>query len=224
MLARLTPAFEVFATASEWASAAADCLAGALAAGVAARGGASLAASGGATPAPIYQALSEKRLDWPAVTVTLADERDAPTGHPASNERLVRERLLINRAAKARFLPLRQAERLALPLDAALFGMGADAHTLSWFPGGRGLAAALTEPAVVARVTPNPLPPDAPFARWTLSRSAVADCRCAVLAITGARKRAVLEAALSPGRSEEQAPIRALIAALGPRLTVFWTP
>lgn len=223
----MTPAFnlEEYSSAGGLASAAAAKIAAALRAGLRARGEASFAGSGGSTPGPIYRALAAEGLDWAQVQVTLADEREVPPTHKASNEGLLREHLFTGAAAVAKFVPLQAvAETLRFPLDAAVFGMGTDGHTLSWFPGAAGLEAALSGPELVVRITPSQLPPEAPFPRWSLTRAAVAGTRCAVLAITGTRKREVLEAALSPGSSEELAPVRALVSALGERLTVAWSP
>jgi Glucosamine-6-phosphate isomerases/6-phosphogluconolactonase len=72
-----------------------------LAAGIATRGRASLVVPGGRTPAPWFDLLSQADLAWDRVRVTLTDERWVDAGHPASNERLVRERLLRGKAAAA---------------------------------------------------------------------------------------------------------------------------
>lgn len=220
----VVPTLEIFPSMQDLAAEAAGRLVAVLRAGVAARGAASFAASGGSTPGPIYRAMAEQAAPWENVCITLADERDVPPRHAASNERLVREQLCVKQAAAARFAPLDQVETVTLPLDGAVFGMGTDGHTLSWFPGARGLADALHGAQAVARVIPAALPPDAPYGRWTLTRSAVAPTRLAILAISGASKRDVLERAITGGLSHEQAPVLALISALGPRLQVLWTP
>jgi 6-phosphogluconolactonase len=80
---------------------AADAVLAGLASGLAARNRASLVATGGRSPAPVYDLLAQGLIDWAKVDVTLSDERFVPPDDPASNERLVRERLLVAHAAAA---------------------------------------------------------------------------------------------------------------------------
>jgi 6-phosphogluconolactonase len=62
--------------------------------------------SGGTTPAPVYSALATQVLEWTRIVVSLVDDRDVDPEADGSNERLVRETLLRERAARARFRPL----------------------------------------------------------------------------------------------------------------------
>ena len=48
-------------------------------------------------------------------------------------------------------------------------------------------------------VAPDPLPPEAPVNRVTLTASAIAAARTTMLVISGAKKREVLEAAIEGG-------------------------
>ena len=66
----------------------------------------SLAVPGGTTPGPVFDHLCATDLDWARVAVMLTDERWVPEGSGRSNTRLIRERLLTGRAAKARLVPL----------------------------------------------------------------------------------------------------------------------
>ena len=56
---------------------------------------------GGTTPGPIFDVLSAQSLDWDRVSVFLSDERWLPEDNPRSNTRLIRERLLTDKAAAA---------------------------------------------------------------------------------------------------------------------------
>src|SRR6056297_145000 len=61
---------------------------------------------GGSSPGPVFDTLCEANLDWSRVDVLPSDERWVPEVHVRSNTRMIRERLLVGRAAEARFLPL----------------------------------------------------------------------------------------------------------------------
>src|SRR5271163_3365455 len=74
-----------------------------LAAALAARGLASLVVSGGRSPVRLFEILRTQRLDWSHVCIALADERWVDPQNAASNERLVRDTLLKEQAAAARF-------------------------------------------------------------------------------------------------------------------------
>lgn len=199
-----------------------------------ARGRASLAVSGGSTPKLFFQALSQASLDWSRVSVTLADERWVPTDHNDSNERLVREQLLQNNAAKARFIGLKQPgaaagdgqeaceqalAALPWPLDVLILGMGNDGHTASLFPEAPELDQAL------ARDNPRRCiaihPPAVPQARISLTRSALTQARQTVLHLRGEAKLDTLKQALGNLGAVSEMPIRAF---LKPRLRVYWSP
>ena len=69
------------------------------------KGAALFAGPGGSTPAPVYRRLATTDLDWSKVAVTLVDERYVPETSPESNARLIRDVLLQDKAASARFIP-----------------------------------------------------------------------------------------------------------------------
>lgn len=183
-------------------------IADALRAAIAARGQASLAVSGGKSPIPMFEALRGQDLDWARVTVVLVDERIVPHDHADSNTALVREHLLHDAAAAARFVPFFETlpallddsaldtlvaggdARLAdvpWPLDLVVLGMGEDGHTASLFPAAPGLAHALSAPGPLAWVRPA----TAPHARLTLTLPALQASRERLLSIAGAAKLAV---------------------------------
>ena len=189
---------------------------------------ASLCVPGGTTPGPIFDALNDVALDWDRVDVLLNDERWVPEDHDRSNTRLLRQRLLINRAAAAKYVPLyaptetpeESMEALAvgiapsLPLSVCLLGMGADMHTASLFPGADRLAEALSPDAPIL------LPmraPGAPEPRITLSARVLQDSTNIHIVITGAEKREALEKA----RSLE--PMEAPVASVLDRAQIHWT-
>lgn len=189
---------------------------------------ASFAVPGGTTPGPIFDVLCAADLDWSQVDVLATDERCVPPDHPRSNERLIRERLMVNRAAAARFVSIAQwgdtqkdgaagSSQLPdglLPINVLLLGMGADMHTASLFPGSAQLAAALDDnaPALMPVEAPG-----APEPRITLTAPVLEGAMSKHLVITGAEKRAALERARKLG-DPMQAPICAVIGGA----TVHW--
>ena len=143
--------FLAWQSVEQWAWAGAVTLAAELRRELEQRPRARLLLSGGKTPAPVYQALSRAPLDWSRIDVALVDERWLQPDDPDSNSRLVRETLLRDKAAEARFETLTRTGRsieesvAAANLhanqvpDAVVLGMGDDGHTASLFPAMRGL-------------------------------------------------------------------------------------
>lgn len=181
---------------------------------------AALAVPGGTSPGPIFDVLCAADLDWSRVDVLLSDERWVPESSERSNTRLLRERLLIERAGAARYLPLyaeapqpegmldqlAEAIRPVLPLAVVLLGMGEDRHTASIFPEADLLDEALAHDAPIL------LPmraPGAPEPRITLSAQVLDGAMNKHVLIFGAKKRAALKSAR--GMSERDAPINAVL-------------
>lgn len=207
----------------------ANVLAGELRAALDNRDRALFVVPGGTTPGPIFDDLCDTDLDWDRVDVLLSDERWLPEVHLRSNTRLIRERLLTGRAAKARYLPLYAkaetpeailAELEAnivphLPIAVCLLGMGADMHTASIFPGADKLeeALAVRAPLLVPMRAPN-----VPEVRVTLSARVLDEALCKHVVITGAQKRAAIE------RAQYMRPVEAPIVAVLSGATVHWAP
>ncbi|WP_300066380.1 6-phosphogluconolactonase [uncultured Ruegeria sp.] len=186
-----------------------------------------LAVPGGTTPGPVFDVLCAADLEWDRVRVLPTDERCVPANHERSNERLIRDRLLTNRASVAQYVPLYvpgtdpdaalpEIESLIapiLPLSVLVLGMGEDMHTASLFPGMDGLEAALDSHAptlAVARTEVQPEP------RITLSAPVLDGALSKHLIIFGAAKREALERAMS--LPPEEAPIAAVTSGL----TAHW--
>ncbi|MDX1489920.1 MAG: 6-phosphogluconolactonase [Pseudohongiellaceae bacterium] len=175
---------------------------------IAKRGRASLAVSGGSTPLLLFKELSAIEIAWERVCITLVDERWVEPDHQDSNEKLLRENLLQDKAAKANFFPLKLAglspssavrplsdelKDKVLPLDAVVLGMGEDGHTASFFAGAPQLSEALslTDTTVCARV----VPPSAPHERMTLTLGTLLNSQRLFLHFVGSKKREVFEKA-----------------------------
>ena len=178
-----------------------------------ARGAAVIALAGGKTPLPIYEKLVKAKIDWKRVTIIPGDDRIVPLGDPLSNVTAI-GKIFIPKGA--RVIPLvsdkapdykaagRSADALLQdvhrPLDLCLLGVGGDGHCASIFPG-PDFDEALNGPKErrALGVMPDPLPPEAPVARVTLSRAAIVSARALMIAITGDAKKEVLEAAIEQG-------------------------
>ena len=92
---------------AQLAEALAESVAEDLRAAIAERSQATLVLSGGTTPVHFLEALSRQLVPWHKVTVTLTDERWVGPESEASNERLIRQKLLVGDAADARFVALK---------------------------------------------------------------------------------------------------------------------
>ena len=197
------------------------------------RGMASLVVSGGSTPVAFFNLLSQQVLDWSKVVVILADERWIKTDHSDSNEKLVRENLLINEALAAKFIPLKssamdavtgeiQTERAIEPIGQftlVILGMGDDGHTASLFPGAKTLALGLDMNS--GRTAIAVTPPTAPHQRMSLTLPCLLNSQQIIIHITGAGKQDVLQAAQAGGDIAEL-PIRAILNQQIAPLSIFW--
>jgi 6-phosphogluconolactonase len=197
------------------------------------QGQASLVLSGGRTPMGFFHHLSQQVLDWSKVTVTLADERWVSNDHNDSNEKLVKENLLINEAYSAKFLSLKNSAETAVAGEAELeaelskygqftvviLGMGDDGHTASLFPGAEALPAglALDSGRSCIAVTPTA----APHERISMTLPRLLNTERLIVHISGQNKQKVLEQA-NAGENVEELPIRAILQQTQVPATVFW--
>ena len=202
-----------------------------------ARGGAVIALSGGKTPIPIYQKLAAAKLDWKRVTIVPTDERVVPLGDPLSNVTMIAKAFLPKGARVMPVVPNATADYKAAgrsadalmqdlhwPLDLCLLGVGGDGHTASIFPG-PDYDEALSGPRErrALGVMPDPLPPEAPVARVTLTRSAILSARTILITITGQEKRDLLEQAIEDGHSSKL-PIGRVLAEAEQPIDIHWCP
>jgi 6-phosphogluconolactonase len=186
------------------------------------KGKASLVVSGGSTPLPLFKALSERAVDWSKVTITLADERWVDSTDAASNEKMVRQNLLQDKAAVANFIPLKTEhanaedavepltatfKKVGLPFDVVILGMGEDGHTASLFPCSPQIEAGIDVnlPAMLIATQPT----TAPHQRMSFTLRALVSSAHVFLHLTGQKKRDVLNHVLKNSTDLEK-PIKAV--------------
>lgn len=189
----------------------ADWLAKRLEAALATHAPVAITVPGGSTPFPILAELARRPLDWSRVTVWPGDDRVVPEDHPASNTGRIRALLEPAGAEVVTLSVMEQAPHFAL----VWLGMGADGHVASLFPNTDPHA---DDPQRIRRLTPDPLPPDAPFDRVTLTLPALLDSDALVFVMRGADKRALFDAA---AHGENDLPVARLLAAARQPVTCF---
>lgn len=166
---------------------------------------------GGATPFPIIATLLAAPLPFERLVVWPNDDRVVPEDHPASNTGKLRALLEPAGAEVVTLSEMEAVPRFAL----AWLGMGADGHVASLFPNTSPRA---DEARRLVRITPDPLPPEAPFDRISLTIPALLASDELVFVIRGADKRRVFEAAMA---GEHDLPIARLLAAATQPVTCF---
>ena len=228
--------FQAFQDSTQWAWAAAVTLSAALRRALEAESRVRLLLSGGRTPAPAYAALARAPLAWDRVDVALVDERWLLPDDPDANARLVRESLLAENAAAARFeaitCPGRSFEEAvtianmhaAHAASVVVLGMGKGGHVGSLYPGMIGLADALASPRPYVAVDATGCADAGPWTRRiSLTPAGLAPARDRLLLIRGARKRELLDQVLA-GDDPLEFPVRIAFLTPGATLRILWCP
>lgn len=197
-----------------------------------AKGEATLALSGGNTPKKLFTALSKVDLDWQKVRITLVDERWVDTSSEKSNEKLIREYLLINSAKSAKFFSLKTEDKFAIngvarlnrsfeqlfkEFDVVVLGMGLDAHTASFFPNTKELNFALNTKNLLCATSATVEPHE----RISLSKTALVSATDLLLHIEGSEKKEIFFKA-SDSEDFSSMPIIAMMEQKIPLLEVYY--
>jgi len=221
-----------FETRLEASTAAADRMAELLAKRLDNNGNASVVVSGGTTPRQCMAALRDAPLDWQRVQVALSDERWVPPDHEDSNEKLVRESLLVGPAAAATLLPVyandvspeERCEQLqdpspVLPFSCSLIGIGTDGHFASLFPDAEQLEFGLSVESgrlyvpVTTAASPHP--------RISMTLAGISRSDEIALLFFGEEKREVYEQAKA---SADAYPLSRLLRQKRAPVRLFWAP
>jgi len=207
-----------------------------LARAITVRGEAGLLVSGGHSPAGLFERLRTQALDWSRVSIALVDERWVERTDPGSNERFLRETLLRDAAAAARFFGLKNpapspdlgaaaawnaSARIPRPVDVTVLGMGDDGHTASLFPGSPNLKSALDPETAEGYV--GMWSPSVPHARLSLNLRALLNSRRILIFLLAEAKLRTYAAACRPGPVEEM-PVRAVLRQQQVPVEVVWAP
>jgi 6-phosphogluconolactonase len=191
---------------------------------IAHKGSASLIVSGGSTPKKLFEHLSKSDLLWEKITIGLCDERWVKPTHTDSNEKLVKETLMVNNASKATFVGMviegmdtvsAQAacsERIKAslwPFDVVVLGMGEDAHTASLFPNTPQLPEAYNLSRDILCIAIEP-PSYASHPRMSLTLKALLSAAHLYLHFQGEGKQKVYDEAMS-GEDANAMPIRSIL-------------
>jgi len=227
------PIVHVFDDEEQLAHGAADAIVFAAMQAIARRGRFHWAVAGGGTPKRTYGVLASEphraRFPWDRFDAWLGDDRVVPSVDPASNYRMVLEHLF--RPAEASPLALHAfntehpdlghaaleyAAQLgaALPadphgvpvLDLVLLGLGADAHTASWFPGSN-----FPDDLWVAAIDEE----HAGYRRLTLTPTIVNAAQRVLFLVSGANKQEALRRVFDEHKNPRSIPAQR-VAPKGP--------
>ena len=222
--------------ADELADAAASDMAFIIGQAIEARGDAVVAFPEGRTVIPIFERLAKAKVAWRRVTIVPTDDRIVAVDDPASNVALLARYLM---PVGACVIPLVSAAAtdyraagtaadsrlrdLHWPLDLVWLNVGADGHAASILPG-PDFDEAVAAPAARRAVglLPDPLPADAPVARVTLTRGAIALARTLLVTARGKPARKTIERAIGDADSSA-ASIGRVLAAVDKPVDIHWS-
>jgi 6-phosphogluconolactonase len=169
-----------------------------------------LVVSGGSSPISIYEELSNIDISWSKVYLTLVDDRLVDPDHKDSNQKLLHNHFIKNKAKNINFSPLTENflsnTEFKKPFDVTLIGMGEDGHFASLFPDMINQYEAFDINAIPKILTTppkgNPLIP-----RITMNLSLIMESLNIILLVKGKAKQNIFEKA----KQEQKLPIHHLI-------------
>ena len=175
--------------------------------------------SGGNSPKGLYRKLSQQNLAWNKVQIGLVDERFVEKDSPLSNEKMIRETLVQNKASEANLtgmifendyaknvITAAEKYKTFIHSNVVLLGMGNDGHTASLFPNDNSsqTACAVTDADLV-----NTIAPSEPVKRISLNKPFICNSENIFLMFSGQEKGVIFEKSV-----ENQYPIHHFIPKL----------
>jgi len=141
------------------------------------------------------------------VIISLVDDRWVDAQHPDSNEKLVKQHLLVGQASAARFIGLVASGDSAFDaidqsieaikdikeIDVMILGMGEDGHTASIFPCCEQLSDAMSKDNKSRLIATQPT--TAPFERVSFTLNEILAAKQVYLPLSGDKKIRVFEQA-----------------------------
>lgn len=213
----MTAAFDEYRTREQASVATAERLAAAISKRLDFQERTTLVVSGGETPKTCLGLLSMAELPWHRVMVTLTDERCVAPTDPASNQRMVRETLLVGHARQASFVAVGEAAlaQVPRPFAGVLLGMGEDGHIASLFPDMVNLAEglAIDNESLCVDVETRAMP----HHRVSMTLAALLQSDIILLLAFGDTKRNIIE-------QPDELPIAALLEQTRTHVGVMWAP
>lgn len=217
----MATAYLTFSDTSAWVAAVTDALVGDIRAALARRNQVLVAIAGGHTPRPVLARLARADLPWRRVRITPTDDRLVSDEHPARNVGLLRQWLAPAVSRGARVIALEDLSGHETP-DVVLLGFRSERHIASLVAEAPGMEEALSVNAAPnsTRVTPDPLPQEAPFPRISLTLRALTAPLRVLVAADGPDKLEAIERAqladaatmpLSALLAQERTPVQAFL-------------
>ena len=173
-------------------------------------GSGSLVVCGGTSPISIYEELSNIDISWSKVFLTLVDDRLVDPDHRDSNQKLLHNHFIKNKAKNINFFPLTENflsnTEFKKPFDITLLGMGEDGHFASLFPDmiNQNEAFDLNASPKILITPPQGIPL---IPRITMNLSLIMESLNIILLVKGKVKQNIFEKA----KQEQKLPIHHLI-------------
>ena len=202
-------------------------------------GAASFIIPGGTTPGPAFQSLSNAELDWGNITIAQSDERWLDSSHEQSNQKLTELSLLINRAAKANYVAMKNSsasskigltqcnrdyQSMLTPFSVTMLGMGLDGHFASLFPNSnhikKGLDPNNLDLCIDIDASGCPVAGDY-TERMSLTLTGILNSQIIILLITGQEKLRLIQNKLNT-KPDLNCPISYLLNQTTNPVSIYW--